>query len=153
RMRTAYGGRPMRRSRSWKRGSERRRLLQLGVLGFGPREDRDVRVGVFCQREEILVGCAAFGRVASSGVGAAQTEMRQRKQGIERKAHALLQHLLKLLGRLTSFAGLQVGFAACIERPEPHRACYRGAFVPQVAIRAGGFEGPSGLVGLPTMKL
>ncbi len=65
-------------------------LLKLGVLGLGFAEDRDVRVGVFSEREEILVGRAPLIHVAGSSVGAPQTEMCQRKQGIERKEHPLL---------------------------------------------------------------
>jgi hypothetical protein len=44
-------------------------LLQLGVFGFGGGENGDVGVGVFPQREEILVGGAGF-RASGAGVEA-----------------------------------------------------------------------------------
>jgi hypothetical protein len=36
-------------------------LLQLCILGFGLLEDRDVRVGVFPERKEILIGRSCLG--------------------------------------------------------------------------------------------
>ena len=52
----------MRRRRDWKRVLIRwragRGLLQLGVLGLGFLQDGDFGVGVFPQREGILVGAA-----------------------------------------------------------------------------------------------
>src|SRR5215472_14622820 len=41
-------------------------LLQLGVLRRGLLQDRDVRVGVFPEREEILVGCSRAGNVTAA---------------------------------------------------------------------------------------
>ena len=49
-----------------------RHSLQLCVFCLGLLEDRDVGVGVFPEREEILVGSAGFGRVALQGVGTRQ---------------------------------------------------------------------------------
>jgi len=43
-------------------------LSQLRVFGFGLLEDRDVRVGVLPQREEILISRAGLGRVARERV-------------------------------------------------------------------------------------
>jgi len=45
-------------------------LLQLCVFRFGFLQDRDVRVGVFPEREEILIGGAGFGGVPLQGVSA-----------------------------------------------------------------------------------
>jgi len=42
----------------------RAQLLQLGVFGLGGPQDGQVRVGVFPEREEILVGGAGLRRVA-----------------------------------------------------------------------------------------
>jgi len=46
-----------------------------------PRQERfpgnDVRVGVFPEREEILIGDAGFGGVALQGVGAGDAQMDQ----------------------------------------------------------------------------
>ena len=62
----------MRRRREWKRGSDLVcwyagfGFLQLGVLGLGFLQDRNVRVGVFPQREEMLVGAALTAYCMSS---------------------------------------------------------------------------------------
>ena len=50
-------------------------LLQLRVLRFRSDEDGDVRVGVFPEREEILIGRLGLGGVALHGVGSADLEM------------------------------------------------------------------------------
>jgi hypothetical protein len=50
-------------------------LLQLGVLGFGFFQDGDVGIGVFPQREEILIGGSGFRRVSGHPIGAGLTEL------------------------------------------------------------------------------
>jgi hypothetical protein len=40
------------------------RLLQLRVLRLGFFQDGNIGIGVFPQRQEVLVGSACFGRVA-----------------------------------------------------------------------------------------
>ncbi len=76
-----YGGRPMRRSRSWKRGSAGKLSFQLGVFSAGLGKHRQVGISIFHQRKEVLVGCASLihaAGTAGSGVSAPQTKMRQR---------------------------------------------------------------------------
>ena len=48
------------------------RLFQLRVFRSGFAKRRDVRVGIFPQGEEILVGSASLGRVAGQRVGASR---------------------------------------------------------------------------------
>ncbi len=45
------------------------KLLQLREFRLGLLQDGDVRVGVFPEREEILIGRAGFGGVALPGAG------------------------------------------------------------------------------------
>jgi hypothetical protein len=52
------------------------KLLQLRILGFGGDQDGDVRVAVFPEREEILIGRLGLGGVALHRVGAGEAEMR-----------------------------------------------------------------------------
>ncbi len=51
----------------------RRQLSQLCVLRLGCFQDGDVRVGVFPEGEEILIGGFGFGGVALQHVGAGQS--------------------------------------------------------------------------------
>jgi len=60
----------------------RRTSLQLRILRLGLFEDRDVRVGVFRQREEILICGAGFGGVALHGVGSGDLQVRQSADGL-----------------------------------------------------------------------
>ena len=58
-------------------------LLQLRVLGFGLLQDGDVGVGVFPEREEVLIDSSRFGRVALHGVGAAEFEVGKCAHGVQ----------------------------------------------------------------------
>jgi hypothetical protein len=56
-------------------------LFQLCVLRLSLLQDGDIGVGVFPEREEILIGGAGFGRVALQGVSARQSQPGQRTPG------------------------------------------------------------------------
>jgi hypothetical protein len=51
--------------------------VQLGVFGFCGYEDGDIGVGVFPEREEIVVGGTSLCCVALQGIGAGKTEVRE----------------------------------------------------------------------------
>ena len=70
-------------------------LLQFCVLGFSLLQDRDVRVGVFPESEEILVSSFRFRVIAGQGVGASQAEMRQRADGLVPHYAWMVENLLK----------------------------------------------------------
>jgi hypothetical protein len=65
-------------------------LSQLRVFRLGSDENRNVRVGVFPEREEILIGRLGFGGITLQDVGAGETEMRinleREKERKERQA-------------------------------------------------------------------
>ena len=73
---------------------EAEKLVQLGGFGFGGDEDENVRVGVFPEGEEILIGGAGFGtrclrvshlsQLRLNRVSAGETEMRERVNGFVR---------------------------------------------------------------------
>src|SRR4029077_2412854 len=88
------------------------RLSQLRVLGLGCNQDRYVRVGVFPEREEILVGDAGFGGVALQGVGAGETEIRQRTDGVIRRYAAMVQDFLELGCGFVALMRGQIGFSS-----------------------------------------
>jgi len=46
-------------------------LLQLRILGFGLLEDRDVRIGIFPEREETLIGGFCYGLITRQRIGSA----------------------------------------------------------------------------------
>ena len=72
--------------------------MELGVLGLGLLEDRDVGVGIFPEGEKILVGGVGFCGVTRESVGAAEFEMSQgADEAIADKA-AMVEDLLKLDG-------------------------------------------------------
>ena len=75
-------------------------LLQLRVLRLGSDEDGNVRVGVFPQREEILIG--RFVCVALHGIGSADLEMRE--WAVERVKHnsAMVKDFLRFGGGFAS---------------------------------------------------
>ena len=50
-------------------------LLHLRILRFGLLQDGDVRVGVFPEGEEILIGGTGLQGVALQGVGAGEAKL------------------------------------------------------------------------------
>jgi hypothetical protein len=74
--------------------NEDRLLLQLRVLGFRSDENRNVRIGVFPKREEILIGRLALGGVASHDIGSADLEMRERSNGFVEHNTAMVEDFL-----------------------------------------------------------
>src|SRR5437868_6349016 len=89
-------------------------LLQLRVLRLGLFQDRDVRVGVFPQRQKILVGGAGFGGVALQGIGAAQLEMRQSADGFVEHNPAMVEDSLKLCCCFFALVCGKISFSAHI---------------------------------------
>jgi len=55
--------------------------FQLGVLGFRSNEDENIGVGIFPEREKILIRRTGFGGVTLHGVGSADLKMRECSEG------------------------------------------------------------------------
>ena len=100
-----FAKRPSQRTHRLPQCTNSRSLLQFRVFGFGLFQDGHVRVGVFPQREKILVGGAGFG---AGGVGlgalrrrgfervrAAEAETRERTAGIIPNNARIIQYPLK----------------------------------------------------------
>src|SRR5713226_5109592 len=81
-------------------------LLQLRVLCFGLLQDGDVGVGVFPEREEILICRLGFGGVALHGIGSTDLEMRECSNGFVEHNTAMVEDFLELGG---GFAALMRG--------------------------------------------
>ena len=77
-------------------------LFQLCVLGFRCDEDGDVGVGVFPEREEILISRASFLRVALQRIGTPQTKMCESAQRAVLHNTPIVYQFLVFAGRLAS---------------------------------------------------
>src|SRR5438552_16542361 len=89
-------------------------LLQLSVLRLSFLQDRNSRIGVFPNGEEVLVSRAGRSRVAAQSVRSPQLQM---GQGAGRRGlaySAMIQDFLELSSRLFPLACLQVSLAANI---------------------------------------
>ena len=95
-------------------------LLQLRVLRLGSDEDGNVRVGVFPQREEILIG--RFVCVALHGIGSADLEMRE--WAVERVKHnsAMVKDFLEI--RRSRFLDERLGMVRRAHRQETGRIAF-----------------------------
>src|ERR1700690_2355042 len=93
-------------------------LLQLRILRFRLLQDRDVGVGVFPEREEILVGgerttagkvsiCALRGS-GFRGIGTSHAQMRQRSRPAVPDDAAVVDDLLKLGGGFFALSGCEI---------------------------------------------
>src|SRR6202022_1791480 len=88
--------------------SVRRRLLQLRILRLGFLQDGDVGVGVFPEREEVLVGgerpdaggigIRALRGSRLQGIGTSHSQSRQRSRPAIPDDAAVVENLLKLGG-------------------------------------------------------
>ncbi len=78
--------------------SDVRQLLQLRVLRLGFPQDGDVGVGVFPEREEVLVLRASLDGVAGKGVGASEAQVRQCADYIISRYSRMVDNLLELGG-------------------------------------------------------
>src|SRR5271170_3270946 len=87
-------------------------LLQLRVLRFCSGENGDVEVGVFPEREEILIGGLGLGGVALHGVGASDLETRQCTDGFVEHNPAMVEDFLELGGGFFALMRGQIRFAA-----------------------------------------
>ena len=76
-------------------------LLQLRVLRLSLFQDGDVGVGVFPQREEILIRGVGLRRIALQGIGAGAAEMRERTDGFHDHKAAMVEELLELSSGLS----------------------------------------------------
>jgi hypothetical protein len=72
------------------------RLLQLGVFGFCSDEDGDIGVGIFPEREEIVVGGASLRRVALQCIGAGKAEVRDGSRFTRPYQPSTAENFLKL---------------------------------------------------------
>src|SRR5262249_13994739 len=84
-------------------------LLQSCVLGPGLFQDGNVRVGVFPDGEEILIGGARFGLVACHCVGARQAEVSQAVHGRQWRHTRMINDFVKLPNGLRPLACCQMG--------------------------------------------
>jgi hypothetical protein len=85
--------------------------MQLRVLRLGLSQDRNVRVRVLPQCEEILICRLGFGRVALQYVGATEAKMGKRTDGPVQDEAAMIEDLLELGGGLATvqvWRGLQL---------------------------------------------
>ena|SRR5437667_12638587 len=73
-----------------------KRLLQLRVLRLGFLQDGDVGVGIFPEREEVLIGSAALGSFARERIGTGEAEMGERAQRKVDDNATVVEDLLKL---------------------------------------------------------
>src|SRR5271155_1632427 len=86
--------------------------MQLCVLRLGPFKDRNVRVSIFPEREEILVGDPGFGGVSLQNISAAETKMRERTDRFVKHDAGMLEDSLELGGGFPPLTQFQIGLAA-----------------------------------------
>src|ERR1700680_977809 len=127
---------------------------QFGVFGFGGDEDGDAGVGVFPEREEIVVGGAGFGaRGFSIGtlhglslkrVGAGEAEMRERADGLVVYSARPAEDFLELGRGFPALMRGKIRFPAHIDRIQSGRKT--------PAARRSQLEGSGGLKNLNGLR-
>src|SRR5258708_6406171 len=92
------------------------KLLEICILGFGSNEDGNVGVGVFPEREEILIGRLGFVGVALHGIGPADLEMRECTDWFVHDNSAMVEDFLELCCCFATLICSKIGFSAYINR-------------------------------------
>ncbi len=87
-------------------------LLQLRVLRLSFFQDGDVGVGVFPEREEILISGPGFDSVALQSVGTGETEMCQCANGVIHDDAAMAEDFLEIGGAFVALTRYQMGFSS-----------------------------------------
>src|SRR6266852_3226459 len=90
--------------------------LQLRIFCFGLLKDGDVRVGIFPQREEVLIGGAGPGRIAFESVRTAEVEVGESTKGKIYDDPPMVNELLKFSRCLSALATPQKSLAANEDR-------------------------------------
>src|ERR1700680_3083153 len=89
-------------------------LLQLGVFCLGLLKDRNIRIGVFPEGEEILIRGSGLCRIALQNVGAPELHMRQGSDGFVQHGSPMIEDLLKLCRSFPATVSRKKGFSAHI---------------------------------------
>ena len=86
--------------------------MKLRVLRFRSDENRNVSVGVFPKREEILIGGLGLGGIALHGVSAGEAEMCECADGCVENNSTMVENFLEFDGSFAALMRDQIGFAA-----------------------------------------
>src|ERR1700733_2568798 len=127
-----------------------RHLLQLCVLFFGRFENRHIRIGIFPDCKEVLIGGLRFRRVPLQGISAAETQMSQRIEHIGGGNSAMVENFLVFGAGFLCVVRAEKRFAANIVG-----ILTRAWRFTSKSIRDGGFclrDGLRGLIPLQTQQ-
>ena len=91
-------------------------LVQLHIFCFSFLQDGDVRVSVFPEGEEVLVGAPGSAVVARENVGPAQSQVRQCADGLIPDDAGVIENLLKLIDGCGALLRCQIRQAAQVNR-------------------------------------
>src|ERR1700683_389075 len=90
--------------------------MEFGEFGFGGLEDGDAGVGIFPEREEILIGGAGFGSVALLRIGASEAEMGESADEVVHDDAEMVEDFLEFGGGFVALMRGEIGFATHIDR-------------------------------------
>jgi len=91
------------------------RLSQSSVLGFRLREDRDVGIGVYPEREQVLIGSRRFLLVAGHSERSSELQARVRVQWICEHDTSMVEDPLELRSGICRAMCRKVGLAPNID--------------------------------------
>src|SRR5580704_17370470 len=115
---------------------------QLCVLRFGLLQKRNVRIGIFPESEEILVGNFRFRRVAGQSIGTTETKMCQRADRLISHNAGMIETPLELACGAAAVFRRQISLAPEIDGIEREREIIVG--VSHFIGRSGGQSIQSG---------
>jgi hypothetical protein len=96
------------------RGSSR--SLQLRILGFGLRQDRNIAIGVFPEREEILIRNVCLGLISRHRERSAELQVRHRADWVGDNNSRMIENFFKFRCGFSAAVLDEVRLAAHIDR-------------------------------------
>src|SRR5437868_446461 len=85
--------------------------VELRVFDFGLFQDADIGVGVFPEREKILICSASLGGLTLQDISAGKAEVRERSDGLVQHNSAVVENFLKLRRSFAALMSSEVRFA------------------------------------------
>src|SRR5215831_15415505 len=108
-------------------------LLQLCVFLFGSFKNGDICIGVFPEREKILIRGPCFNGVALHGISTTELQMSQCPDGLVDHNSAMIEDFLKLRGCFAAVMRSKVRLASHIDRiqigPVVKAECWQAKFI------------------------
>src|SRR5689334_7392935 len=90
--------------------------MKLGVFRLGLLEDRDIRVAIFPEVEELLISSPCLDLISRQSERPAKFQARQCADGLTTRGPGMIENFLKLRRGQNAFPGCQIRLTSYVNR-------------------------------------